>query len=161
MPLGLDFTQIFLHLFNVLILFAGMYYLLYGPVKKFMEQREEHYRQMDEEKENALNQAREIQAEYEEKIHKVEQEIEEERKRASQEMIEFRQAKTKEAEEEARVILEKASDDAWKKRNAILDGTKDDIYNLIDHATDKLLLDGTTNSFYDAFLEDAERSVDE
>ena len=42
MPLGIDITQILLHMFNVVILFGGMYIILYSPVKKFMKQREEH-----------------------------------------------------------------------------------------------------------------------
>ena len=44
MPLGIDFAQIFLHLFNVVILFGGLYFILYSPVKKFMDKREEYYK---------------------------------------------------------------------------------------------------------------------
>ena len=44
MPLGLNFTQIFLHLFNFLLLFAILYFLLYKPVKNFMIHRQEVYK---------------------------------------------------------------------------------------------------------------------
>ena len=39
MPLNIDFQQIFLHLFNFVVLFAILYFLLYKPVKNFMDQR--------------------------------------------------------------------------------------------------------------------------
>ncbi len=160
MPLGLDFTQVFLHLFNVAILFGGMYYLLYNPVMKFMEKREAYYQEMDEEKKTALKNAQDIQTDYENRIHDIETEISQEKQRAAKDLEMYREKRTKEAEEEARRIIEEAEEEAHKRRNAILDGTKDDIYDLINNATDKLLLDGTTDSFYDAFLEDAERSVE-
>ena len=36
-PLNIDFSQILLHLFNVVILFAILYFLIYKPVRNFME----------------------------------------------------------------------------------------------------------------------------
>ena len=38
-PLNIDWQQILLHLFNFLILFGGLYLLLYRPVKAFMDKR--------------------------------------------------------------------------------------------------------------------------
>ena len=160
MPLGLDFTQIFLHLFNVIFLFGGLYYLLYKPVTQFMSKREEYYKQMDKDAREALEKAQASQDDYDKKIIQIEEEIAEKKKKASSDLQRLREKKIRDAEDEAKLILEKAEEDAWTKRNAILDGTKDDIYALIDHATDKLLLEGTTDSFYDAFLDDAERSVE-
>ena len=46
-PLNIDWQQIILHLLNFAILAGGLYFLLYHPVRKFMDQREEHYRQME------------------------------------------------------------------------------------------------------------------
>lgn len=48
-PLNIDWQQIILHLLNFAILAGGLYFLLYHPVRKFMDQREEHYRQMENE----------------------------------------------------------------------------------------------------------------
>ena len=39
LPLNIDLQQIFLHLLNFTILLAGLYFLLYEPVKKFMNKR--------------------------------------------------------------------------------------------------------------------------
>ena len=47
MPLNIDFQQIFLHLFNFIILATGLYLLLYRPVVAFMDQRKAHYEEID------------------------------------------------------------------------------------------------------------------
>lgn len=39
-PLNVDWQQILLHLFNFIILFGGLWLLLYKPVKNFMAKRE-------------------------------------------------------------------------------------------------------------------------
>ena len=39
-PLNIDWQQILLHFFNFSILVGGLYLLLFKPVKRFMEKRE-------------------------------------------------------------------------------------------------------------------------
>ena len=39
-PLNVDWQQILLHLFNFIILFGGLWLLLYKPVKNFMAKRD-------------------------------------------------------------------------------------------------------------------------
>ena len=51
MPLNIDWQQILLHLLNFVILFAGLWLLLYKPVRKFMQNRREHYEKTDAEAE--------------------------------------------------------------------------------------------------------------
>ena len=48
LPLNIDLQQIFLHMLNFVILAGGLYFILYSPVKKFMDQREAHYAEMDQ-----------------------------------------------------------------------------------------------------------------
>lgn len=43
-PLNVDWQQILLHLFNFIILFGGLWLLLYKPVKDFMAKREAYSR---------------------------------------------------------------------------------------------------------------------
>ena len=66
MPLGIDFVQILLHFFNVVILFGGLYVLLYAPVVKFMDKRTEEIKTQQERAGAAEKAAAEKQAEYEE-----------------------------------------------------------------------------------------------
>ena len=160
MPLGLDFVQILLHLFNVILLFGGLYFLLYGPVKKFMEEREEHYRQIDEEKNSALFEAQKLKEDREKQLAGLTEELSGERQKALKEIQALRNQRITEAEEEAHQIISKAEKEAERKRKEIVDGAKDDISGIIADATDKILLDGNTDSFYDAFLEDAEKNIE-
>ena len=53
-PLNIDWQQILLHLFNFSILLAGLYLLLYKPVKDFMDKRTAYYKQLDDETKEKL-----------------------------------------------------------------------------------------------------------
>ena len=47
-PLNIDWQQILLHLLNFAILAGGLYFLLYKPVKDFMDKRTAYYKEMDD-----------------------------------------------------------------------------------------------------------------
>ena len=55
MPLNIDWQQILLHAFNFIILAAGLTFLLFKPVKKFMAAREESYKKAAEEHRQKLD----------------------------------------------------------------------------------------------------------
>ena len=160
MPLGIDFLQILLHLFNVIILFGGLYFLLFGPVKKFMDQREEHYRQLDEEKNQALADAQQMKDDYDKQLQASADQILVEKQKATREIQELRQQKVTEAQEEARRIIKKAEGEGSRRKEEIVAGAREEISNLIADAADKLLLDGDTDDFYDAFLDEVERGAE-
>ena len=80
--LGIDIQQILLHLLNFVILFTGLYVLLYGPVKKFMDSRIEEYKKQDDEAEEKLKNAEKLEAEYKEKLAGADAEIAENKKKA-------------------------------------------------------------------------------
>ena len=160
MPLGIDFVQILLHLFNVIILFGGLYYILFGPVKKFMDQREEHYRQLDEEKTQALADAQKMKEDYDKQLQVSADQILVEKQKATREIQELRRQKVTEAQEEARRIIKKAEGEGSRRKEEIVAGAREEISNLIADAADKLLLDGDTDDFYDAFLDEVERGAE-
>ena len=58
LPLNIDWQQILLHAFNFILLGGGLGFLLYKPVKKFMNGREEYYKNMDAEAEKKLADAK-------------------------------------------------------------------------------------------------------
>ena len=62
MPLNINFQQVFLHMFNIALLFGAMYFLLYQPVKKFMDERAARYAKMDEEAKAKLAEAEQSKA---------------------------------------------------------------------------------------------------
>jgi F-type H+-transporting ATPase subunit b len=160
MPLGIDFVQILLHLFNVIILFGGLYYILFGPVKKFMDQREEHYRQLDEEKTQALADAQKMKEDYDKQLQASADQILVEKQKATREIQELRRQKVTEAQEEARRIIKKAEGEGNRRKEEIVAGAREEISNLIADAADKLLQDGDTDDFYDAFLDEVERGAE-
>lgn len=56
-PLNIDWQQILLHVLNFVILFGGLYFLLYKPVKNFMAKREAHYAEMAQKAQSELDSA--------------------------------------------------------------------------------------------------------
>ncbi|MBR3042477.1 MAG: ATP synthase F0 subunit B [Eubacterium sp.] len=158
MPLGIDFTQIFLHMFNVVLLFGGLYIILYAPVKKIMQDRENHYKEMDESAKNKLAEAEQKNAEYEEKLKNVEVEISQQKKKASLDIANMRSNAEAEARDAAGKILEDAKRDAENQRKAIVASAKKDITEMVEEATRKVVLASNTSEAYDMFLDNAERS---
>ena len=49
-PLNIDWQQILLHMFNLIILTGGLYFLLYQPVTAFMKKRQEYYAGLEAER---------------------------------------------------------------------------------------------------------------
>lgn len=107
-PLNIDWQQILLHLFNFAILAGGLYLLLYRPVKKFMEQRQNHYESMHQQAQQDREQAEKLKAEYEDKLSQVETAITQRKAEAEQELSQSRSQRVAEAKQEAEAILAKA-----------------------------------------------------
>ncbi len=157
--LGIDFLQVLLHAFNVIILFGGLYILLYSPVKKFMAKREAYYASLDSDAKRIMSDAENMRSEYEAKLAGVDDEIAAKRKKASAELEEARRLRNEEAAEEAAKIIAEAKEDADKKREAIIADARLEISAMINDAADKLMLASSEDEIYNAFLADAERSA--
>lgn len=99
--LGLDLTEFLLHLLNLLVLLVGLTFLLYKPIKKFMNTRSEKYLADKEESLKAAAEAEEWKKKRLELIKAAEAE--------AQSVI--RDAK-KQAGAEAEEIIQKAKKDA-------------------------------------------------
>lgn len=75
MPLNINLQQILLHALNFVILFGAMYFLLYKPVKSFMDSRKAHYEKMDEDAKAVLAEAEKTKADYEAQLKSADEEI--------------------------------------------------------------------------------------
>ncbi len=157
--LGIDIQQILLHLLNFVILFVGLYVLLYGPVKAFIEKRNAEYKKIDDDAEEKLANATKLEAEYKEKLSGAENEIADMKKKASVEISEARDNQVTAAREEADAILKAARKSAELEKAEILESAKGEITRLVEDAASKMFLKGDTSDIYDAFLNDAERSI--
>ena len=160
MPLGIDLTQILLHLFNVIILFVGLYLILYKPVLNFMKKREDHYKEMDDEAKAKLAEADAKLAEYSTKLSDVDAEISEKKRQADRDIEIMRGHAEDSAKAEAAKIISDAKKNAETQKTNIIAQARDDIAKMIEDATSKVVLTKNSSEAFDLFLDDAERSTD-
>ncbi len=157
MPLGIDFTQILLHLFNVVILFAGLYYLLYSPVAKFMDKRKEYYESLDKQAQDKLSEADQMKQEYQMHLDSMEQEKADQKKKLADELSAYRQTQMDQVKTESEKILNRTTEEALHQKEVILSEVKGEIASLVQDATKKLMFEEQTEQIYDAFLDEVER----
>ena len=161
-PLNIDWQQILLHLLNFVILFAILYFLLYDPVKKFMDKRCEYYKNMDDEAKKNLKQAEELKNEYDKKLHSVDSEIEEKRQLAYKSMSEKTSQSVLLAKKEADQIISDAHKKAEEDRKKLLESAQKEITDMAAKAAEKIVVNASTSDAYDNFLGSVKRSdVDE
>ena len=147
MPLNINLQQILLHALNFVILFGAMYFLLYKPVKSFMDSRKAHYEKMDEDAKAVLAEAEKTKAGYEAQLKSADEEIAR------------RQREANEALQRAGEIVRKAREDAAREHERVMEQAKGEISELMSAAAEKLVLSSTSDA-YDKFLDTAEERKD-
>lgn len=157
MPLNIDWQQILLHLLNFVLLFAILYFLLYKPVKKFMDNRTAYYKELDDKANEDLSKAQKAKEEYSEKLAKAEDEIAEEKKQSHIEIEKLTQEKIKEAEAEAKKIVLNAHKNTEAEHEKMLKTVRGEITDMVSSAAEKLVSDQSTSKAFDEFLEKAEK----
>lgn len=151
-PLNIDWQQILLHLLNFVILFAILYFLLYEPVKKFMDKRTQYYKDIDDEAKKKLQQAEDMKQAYSDKLASADKEIEEKRQAAYKSLSEETSKAMRQAKREAEEIVSSAYKKAEGERNKILENAQNEIADMVTDAAEKLVLNSTTSEAYDNFL---------
>ncbi|MDO4519160.1 MAG: ATP synthase F0 subunit B [Eubacteriales bacterium] len=157
-PLNIDWQQILLHLFNFGILAAGLYYLLYKPVKDFMAKREAYYQQMESEANNKIEEANELHSKYENQLAALDQEMEQKRSQVSREIDVLQEKEIAEAHAMAEQILTDARTMAQQEKTRIVKEAQKEIAEMVSQETEKLVLKSVSDA-YDQFLDIAEGSV--
>ncbi len=160
LPLNIDPQQILLHLLNFVILFAGLWLLLYKPVRNFMKKRKEYYEQMEESAKEKEREAEEKRSAYEQKLAEADHEIEEKRAAVRQELENYELKRKQAAEEQAAAVLSEAHKRAAEDREYTVRAARKEISALVADATEKLALNKSTSEMYDQFLDKAERGDD-
>ncbi len=151
LPLNIDFQQILLHFLNFVILAFGLYFLLYKPVKDFMDKREKYYKDIDDKANSKNDDANKLYDEYKNKLANADREIEENRQAALKKVAEESQKTLDKAKEDASKIIEDAKVSAKKKHDEIISNANKDITELAIEATSKLV-DKSVDESYDDFL---------
>ena len=157
MPLNIDWQQILLHLFNFIILFAILYFLLYKPVKQFMDKRTEYYKSLDDEAKANLLESERAKEEYQKKLAAAEEEISAQKKKAHTEIEEANAALIKHAEKKAEKIVADARKNIEYDRAKMLKEAQTEITDMVASAAEKLVAQSTTSQAFDQFLESAKR----
>ena len=152
MPLNIDLQQILLHWMNLAILTGGLYFLLFEPVKKFMEQREAHYRELDRQAADKLAEAEQLKADHQARLDRADEEIRQERVRAQQAAAQSAQEQLDQAQEQAEHIVAKAKAEAEQRRERALRESQKEMRELAAKAAKKLAAKPGAD-FIDQFLD--------
>ena len=138
-PLNIDWQQILLHLFNFVILAGGLYFLLYKPVKKFMDNRTAYYQTLDANAEEKVANAKKLEEMYQNRLNDAETEIRDKKTRAVKEAEEEANAVLADAKKKKEQMLLDAREAAQHEKIRIIREAKEDIAELASAATAKLL----------------------
>ena len=156
-----DWQQILLHLLNFLILFAGLYFILYKPVKKFMKKRADGYAERESRTKEALEDAERSRDAYSAKLAEADAEIAALKKQAEADAEEQCAAKIARAEEAAAKLAEDAAAKAAKEHDRIIKKAQGDIRDIVGEIAAKAAVGEDIDKVYDKFLSAAEKGNDE
>jgi len=157
MPLNIDVQQIFLHLFNFAILMGGLYFLLYSPVKKFMDNREKQYEDMDRQAREKNEKADELIKEYEAKLLKADEDIAAKKAEAEKKLKASIDEKIQVSKEEADRIIREAHDQAVSEHDKMIKNAREEMVDLAVEMTEKVML--SSEDPYEHFLDVAEKHL--
>ncbi len=152
MPLNINLQQILLHLFNFVVLFAILYFLLYKPVKDFMDKRTAAYEDMDRRAKEALAQAEQSREEYAARLAQADQEIAAKRVQAQQQLDAQTDAQRRQARDEAEKLLENARRTVESERARMLREARAEIADIAVDAAQKIVSGSNTSQAYEDFL---------
>lgn len=160
LPLNIDVQQILLHMFNFVILFGGLYFILYKPIKEFMANRKKMYEEMDDKAKKVLQDAENTKTEYQNKLDLADNEIRDLKKKSVEEAENEAKTIIESAKDEASEIVEKAKKIAQNEKQDTIKAANREISKIAVDAAKKVVFENTSAS-YDAFLEEAEANVGE
>lgn len=158
LPLNIDWQQIILHLFNFVILFAILYFLLYKPVKKFMDERIEYYKKIDNKAKLNLEASEKTKEEYLDKLASVDEEISAKKEKARKDIEASNAVRIQEAENKAKKIIEDAYQTTERQHAKMLNEARNEISGMVINAAEKLVVKSNTEEAYDLFLDVVKRS---
>ena len=151
MPLNINLQQILLHWMNLAVLTGALYFLLYKPVKDFMDKRAAHYQELEEQAADKLAQAERLECQAKAKLEAADDEIHDERMRAQQAASDAAQEQLAQAEEQARHIIAKAEAEAVQSKERALRESQREMRELAAKAAKKLAAK-PGDDFFDQFL---------
>lgn len=156
-PLNIDWQQILLHAFNLVILAGGLYLLLYKPVVSFMEKRQAYYAGLEAAAREKLHAAEQKEQEADVRLSGMQAEAEQLRAESLKQADAEAAARLAAAEEEKKKLLAAARAQAAREKDAILREANEKLGALVSNAVDKLVSD--TDDPYADFLHAVKRGA--
>ncbi len=101
LPIGADLFEILAHIVNFIILVIGLRYILYKPIKSFIDKREKEYEELDKTTKEANEKALARKLKYEELVQKTKGEV-----------AKIAEEVTAKTDAQAKVIIGKAKEEA-------------------------------------------------
>ncbi|MCQ2512773.1 MAG: ATP synthase F0 subunit B [Lachnospiraceae bacterium] len=154
-PLNIDFQQILLHLLNFAILFFVLYLILYKPVRKFIDQRNAKYKELDDQAKANLEASEKAKVEYLYKMENAEKEAAAAKVKAMDEANEYAKERVNAAHAEAERIIANAQNMAEAERDKIIAEAGQQIEDLAKEAAKKAIFENTSEAM-DSFLDAVE-----
>lgn len=154
-PLNVDWQQILLHWLNLAILTGGLYFLLFKPVKEFMEKREAHYREMEEQAAGKLEEADRIKESYNQKLAQADEEIHAARQKAQLAVQQSAEEQLAQAQSQAKQIVAQARAQAEHTKEQAMKESQRELRKLAMEAAEKIAFQ-TGQDPFDQFLNLAE-----
>lgn len=152
MPLNINWQQILLHAFNFLILTFGLYWFLYAPIRKFIEEREKFYRNRETETEQKLNDAQVLLDEHKAQLDGLQQEMQAYSDKVRKETNEKVQERIENARKQEMQILQEAHNTALRQKQLMMEEAKQEMREFA-LETAKRITTGDQEDMYDDFLE--------
>lgn len=155
-PLNIDWQQLLLHLLNFIILALGLYLLLYGPIKNFINKRREHFEALEKKAAEAERSAEELQSQYLLRLKEAEEEVLRSRAAESERLALEAEKRLGKAEEEAVKIISDARAEAAREKTRIMESAQKEMADMVVLATSALLAKDrtpeTSRAIYEQFL---------
>ena len=142
MPLNINIQQILLHMFNFVLLFGISYFLLYTPIKKFMDERKKYYEDMDKEANQKIKDAEVAKNEYENRLSLLDDDIAQKKSEALAEAQEKRDQIIDKARAEAEEIIESAKKVSAFERERNIARAKEEIEAYVTKAAKEIVMSG-------------------
>ena len=146
LPLNINLQQILLHMLNLVLLFGGLYLLLYTPVKKFMDERAEKYKEADNEANKKLADATEAQQQGQKKLAAADGEISAKLAQAKLDAEREAERIIEDAKKTKKKMLSDAEDAALREKNRMINDARGEIAELAVKAAEKVLMEKTSTA---------------
>jgi F-type H+-transporting ATPase subunit b len=152
--LNLNIPTIVWEVINFLVLTGLLYFLLFKPIQRRVNQRAEEKREQKEELNRQLAQVEDLRSELDERLENVDEQVEEVLSEARERMKKIRQSTVDNARQEAEQILKAASQEAVQLQEKAVTDHMDEVMDVIREVSQRVIRETTTDKVHDQLVQD-------